>query len=131
MILVAHEDSDVAKTLANYLRKEQGYAAEVVDDAYAVVEAIQRLRPELLLITDGFAYGTHGLTGGKNSFDVVAEIRKCPEIARLPMAMLCYGEQERQWAREAGCPTTLPFPVHPDELMAPIRSLLGAGRKEQ
>lgn len=128
MILVAYDDPSIAKLIANSLHKEEGYTTESVFEADAIVEAVRRLRPEVLLIGDGFAYEPG--TSGTSSFDVVAQIRRDPAIAELSVIMFCYWAKDHPRARSLGC-TPLTDPVIRDEVLSTIRALLGTSDKEQ
>ena len=101
MILIAHDDPVQAHACANLLQVEGGYASEVIDDMEQVVEAVRRLRPSLLILSDGFGYGSAYFE--RDIFDVAAEIRKDPEWTGLPIAMFCHMDKERDRARELGC----------------------------
>ena len=122
MILIAHDVPTQAQAYAYFLRKVGGYAVEVVCDVNEILGAVRRLRPEVLLISDGF--GFRAVMPCTSSFDIVAKIRLDPQLAGLPVVMLCQLEEELIRARELGC-TPHPVPGNSNELLQTLRTLHG------
>lgn len=86
MILIAHDHRIEALACAHLFQGE-GYASEIIDDMELVHETVRWLRPSLVILSDGFGYG--GPFFARDIFDVVAEIRRNPAWAGLPIAMFC------------------------------------------
>lgn len=121
MILVAHEDEAVARTVAGVLRFGEGWTSGTTDDVEQVLSLVRKETPDLLLISDGFGYFFPILH--TTTCEVVQQIRRDPAIADLPIVILCYEGKAASKASNLGC-TPLIVPVDPDELLAAIRRLI-------
>jgi DNA-binding response OmpR family regulator len=113
-ILVAEDDVRQAQVLRMYLESE-GHSTIVVHDGRAAIDAVRRLRPDLLLL-DVMMPGVDGL-------DVCRILR---QESAVPMLMLTArsGEDDLLLGLDLGADDYMTKPYSPRELMARVRTLL-------
>ena len=108
-ILVADDNHDVAQSMAMLLELF-GHEVHVAHDGLDAVNAVERLRPELVFMDVGMPR----LSG----YEATRRIRAQPGGDRIVIAALTgWGqERDRRESREAGCDLHLVKPVDPTEL---------------
>ena len=115
-ILVVDDDSDHASSLATLLT-EYGYESHVCLHARDCMEAVERLRPHVILLDIGMP----GMTG----FDIADELRRTPDLrpARL-VAVTGHGQElDRVQTKLRGFDHHLLKPIDFQELEAIVRSV--------
>lgn len=115
-VLVVDDDSDHATSLASLLG-EYGYDSHVCLHAQDCMEAVERLRPQIILLDLAMP--------GKTGFDIADEIRRRRELrpARL-VAVTGHGQElDRVQTRLRGFDHHLLKPIDFQELEAIIRSV--------
>jgi CheY-like chemotaxis protein len=80
LALIVDDSMLVRHTVCRYL-EERGWAVESVVDGVEAVQALQHLRPNLI-VTD---MSMPRMTGG----ELIAELKKNPETAGIPIIILC------------------------------------------
>lgn len=123
MILIAHEDELLGRSLAALLKFQAGWATSIVNDAEQILPFLQKEKPGLLLISDGFA--SFFSTVHAYSLQVMRAIHLEPALADLPTVMLCHGAEDAAKASALGC-TPLIIPADPEEFFATVRTLVPA-----
>ncbi|MFJ6723490.1 response regulator [Streptomyces sp. NPDC091281] len=113
-VLVAEDDPRQAEVLRLYLRAE-GYEVSVVHDGRAALDAVRRLRPDLLVL-DVMMPKVDGL-------DVCRVLRR---ETSLPVLMLTArsAEDDLLLGLDVGADNYVTKPYSPRELMARVRTLL-------
>ncbi|AXG78235.1 response regulator transcription factor [Streptomyces paludis] len=113
-VLIAEDDKRQAEVLRLYLRHE-GYEALLAHDGRSAVDAVRRLRPDLLVL-DVMMPGIDGL-------DVCRILR---QETTMPILMLTArtAEEDLLLGLDLGADDYMSKPYSPRELMARIRTLL-------
>ncbi len=85
------------------------------------LELARAARPDLIIIDM--------MMPGRSGLEVVAELRRDPELAATPVVMLTARAQasDREAAAEAGADRYLPKPFSPSELAGVVEELLARG----
>jgi len=119
-ILIVDDSEDSAESLALLLQLD-GHETHKAHDGAAAIEAVARLRPDVVLLDIGLP--------GLNGYEVCSRIRKEPWGKELRLVALTgWGQEEdRQRSRDAGFDAHLVKPVDHDVLLKLIASL-PAGR---
>ncbi len=114
-VLVVDDNVDAAESAALLLRM-WGHEVRVIHDGPAVLQAVRRFRPDVVLLDIGLP--------GMSGYDVARQLRSQPEGKGLVLAALTgYGQEEdRRKSREAGFDFHLTKPPNPDTLEAFIAS---------
>jgi two-component system CheB/CheR fusion protein len=118
-VLVVDDDSDHATSLAILLGK-YGYDSQVWLQANDCMEAVERLRPQVILLD----LSMPGITG----FDIADEIQRNPDLrlARL-VAVTSHGQESvRQQTKTWGFDHHLLKPVDFQDLQANLRTATAA-----
>ncbi len=115
-VLVVEDNEDVARSLAMLLEL-WGHEAEVVHRAEAALVAVQRHRPEVVLMDIGLP--------GMDGYEVAKRLRQQHSAEKVMLvAMTGYGQDEdRRRAEEAGFDHHLVKPVDPDILQDLLASV--------
>jgi two-component system, chemotaxis family, chemotaxis protein CheY len=94
----------------------------VAGDAREALAEVERVRPDLV-ITDNAMPGMSGI-------ELVAELRRRPELASVPLVILSASTEasREEEARAAGATGFLRKPFSPEEMLAAVDSYL-AGRR--
>jgi two-component system, OmpR family, response regulator len=113
-ILIVEDDPEISRLLADFMRKE-GFEAECVDGAGAMDLALQRMRPDLIVL-DLMLPGEGGLS----------ICRRLRAAADIPILMLTAKSDEidRVVGLEMGADDYLAKPFAPRELLARVRAIL-------
>ena len=113
-ILIVEDDPEIRRLLADFMRKE-GFEAECADGGKAMDAALQRMRPDLIVL-DLMLPGEDGLS-------ICRRLRAGDDI---PILMLTAKSDEidRVVGLEMGADDYLAKPFAPRELLARIRAIL-------
>ena len=87
LALVVDDSMLVRHTVCRYL-EERGWSVESVADGEEAVQALQHLRPNLI-VTDMMM---PRMTGS----ELITELKKHPETAQIPIIILCGRNSERE-----------------------------------
>ena len=120
-VLIADDLRDSADSLAMLLAS-MGYEVHVAYDGEQALQAVEALRPEVVLLDLGMPK--------MSGFDVCRRIRKLPLGSTMTLiAQSGWGQEaDRRRTLEAGFDHHLVKPIDPDALGALLRSLTIAGR---
>ncbi|MGZ5036857.1 MAG: response regulator [Usitatibacter sp.] len=120
-ILIVEDEPKLAKLLDDYLRAS-GYDTECIDDGREVVPAVQRRRPDLILL-DLMLPGLGGL-------DVFKAVRA---VADIPVVMVTalVEEVDRLVGLELGADDYICKPYSPREVVARVKAVLRRGAHER
>ena len=120
-ILVVDDNPDVADSLAMLLRLE-GHEVDIAYSAAATFEAVQRMRPEVVLLDIGLPQ--------MNGYEIARRLRAAPAAERAHLiALTGYGqEHDREQAREAGFAAHLVKPADIEAVSKVLASLASAPR---
>lgn len=116
------DDEPAAAELFGMMLEREGYAVEVVHGTGAAIKAIQREKPDLLLL-DVMMPGLSGL-------ELCGYVRRDPDLREMPIVLIsAKGQPEDvQAGLEAGATVYLAKPVSKSELLASIQSTLEQNR---
>ncbi|HEY4997975.1 MAG TPA: response regulator [Usitatibacter sp.] len=120
-ILIVEDEPKLAKLLEDYLRAS-GYETDCVEDGRDVVPAVQRRRPDLILL-DLMLPGMGGL-------EVFRAVRA---IADIPVVMVTalVEEVDRLVGLELGADDYICKPYSPREVVARVKAVLRRGARER
>ncbi|MGZ5041810.1 MAG: response regulator, partial [Usitatibacter sp.] len=120
-ILIVEDEPKLAKLLDDYLRAS-GYDTECIGDGREVVPAVQRRRPDLILL-DLMLPGLGGL-------DVFKAVRA---VADIPVVMVTalVEEVDRLVGLELGADDYICKPYSPREVVARVKAVLRRGAHER
>jgi two-component system, OmpR family, response regulator MtrA len=118
-ILVADDDADI-RELVEFKLTTMGHRVVAVGDGAAALDALRAERPDLVVL-DVMMPGMSGL-------EAVAEIRRDPALANLPVILLTARAQESDVENglHSGADQYVTKPFSPRDLAARVESLLGA-----
>lgn len=116
-VLVIDDENDVCEYLCTVL-KEEGFAVEAVQDPAQVRAALDRFRPDALLVD----YRMPGQSG----LELIKSLRREPQWRGLGLIMVTglAGEEDKIAALEIGADDYVVKPFSPKELAARIRAVL-------
>lgn len=116
-ILVVDDEPSVRSLLADILELE-GYRVQVAEDGPTALMKMHRRAPDLVILDV--------MMPRMSGIDVLAEIRRDPEIGGLPVLMLtAAGDDSTTWAGwQAGCSTYIDKPFDHDTVLGWIDRLL-------
>jgi two-component system, OmpR family, response regulator BaeR len=119
-VLIVEDEPKLAKLLVDYLRAS-GYETDCVDDGREVVPAVQRHRPDLILL-DLMLPGLGGL-------EVFKAVRA---VADIPIVMVTalVEEVDRLVGLELGADDYICKPYSPREVVARVKAVLRRGARE-
>jgi two-component system, OmpR family, phosphate regulon response regulator PhoB len=129
-ILVVEDERDIAALVAYHLTKE-GYRVRTAADGAEALEAAITERPDLLVLDV--------MLPGLSGYEVLAELRRRPELAEVPVVLLTARRDEAERIRglELGADDYITKPFSPRELVLRVAAVLrrsqapavsGAGR---
>ncbi len=113
------DDQPVLRNLVRAALGENGYEIVEAQDGDEALKLAQRVRPDLIVLDM--------VMPGRTGLEVLAEVRKDPELAGTAVVMCTASTQslDRQLAGELGAARYLPKPFSPLELAAVVEELLG------
>ncbi len=116
-VLVVEDERDIAALIAYHLTKE-GYRVRTAGGGTEALEAMSQERPDLVVL-DIMLPGFSGL-------DILAEIRKRPEVSDVPVVMLTARREEVDRIRglELGADDYVTKPFSPQELVLRVGAVL-------
>ncbi len=124
LVLVVDDQADNRELMARYL-ESGGYRVQRADSGEAALRAIERERPDLILLDV--------MMPGDNGFEICRKLKHDPATLAIPI-VLATGLQRRDdriAGREAGADDFLSKPVFPEELLARVRSLVRLAEARQ
>ncbi|UYO00136.1 MAG: response regulator [Devosia sp.] len=117
-ILIAEDEPSILESL-DFILRRAGWSIESVTDGDAVLEAVRRLRPRMLVLDV--------MMPKRGGFDVLKQLRGDAETRDLPVLILTAKgqQQDRRIAEELGADGFVTKPYANAEVVGTVRSLLG------
>jgi two-component system phosphate regulon response regulator PhoB len=116
-ILVVEDERDISALVAYHLTKE-GYRVRTAEGGVEALEAAQSERPDLILLDL--------LLPGFSGYDVLAELRRRPELSEVPVVVLTARREEADRVKglELGADDYVTKPFSPRELILRVGAVL-------
>jgi len=116
-ILVVEDERDIAALVAYHLARE-GYRVRTAASGLEALEDVARERPDLVVLDL--------MLPGLSGYDVLAELRRRPELAALPVVVLTARREEADRIRglELGADDYVTKPFSPQELVLRVAAVL-------
>jgi CheY-like chemotaxis protein len=116
------DNEEVLRGLVLATLEGNGYDFVEALDGDDALEQARRVRPDLILLDM--------MMPGRTGLEVLAELRRDPELRGIPVVMLTARAQvrDREAAERAGADRFLAKPFSPLELSRVVEELLGNGR---
>ena len=116
-VLIADDEQNIVISL-QYLMKREGHAVSVARDGREALAAIQRDRPDLVLLDV--------MMPGLSGFDVCQAVRADPELAAVKILLLTAKGRDTDLAKglALGADAYMTKPFSTQELAARVRALL-------
>lgn len=116
-ILVVEDERDIAALVAYHLTKE-GYRVRTAEGGNEALEAVSAERPDLVLLDL--------MLPGFSGYEVLAEIRRRPELTEVPIIVLTARREESDRIKglELGADDYLTKPFSPRELVLRVGAVL-------
>ena len=116
-VLIADDEQNIVISL-QYLMKREGHAVSVARDGREALAAIQRDRPDLVLLDV--------MMPGLSGFDVCQAVRADPELAAVKILLLTAKGRDTDLAKglALGADAYVTKPFSTQELAARVRALL-------
>jgi CheY-like chemotaxis protein len=113
------DDTASLRELVSEALAEGGYTIVEARDGDESLELARRVRPDLIVLDV--------VMPGRSGFDVLAELRKSPALARTPVVVCTASARaiDRDLARTLGIDRFLHKPFSPLELASVVEGLLG------
>ena len=120
-ILIVDDDPNIVIAL-EFLMRQAGFAVATAADGRQALDWLAGREPALMILDV--------MMPNKNGFEVCAEVRADPRLARLPILMLTAKGREAEKARglALGADAYLSKPFSTHELVVQVRSLLQGKR---
>ena len=117
-VLVVDDDPLILKVVATVLDMRDAYVVQMVTSADEALAAVDDQRPALVV--------TDVMMPGMDGFELTRELRRRPDLERLPIVLLTARDSsaDRAEAEEAGGDAYLTKPFSPLELLDVIERLL-------
>ena len=117
-VLVVDDDPLILKVVATVLDMRDAYVVQTVTSADEALAAVDDQRPALVV--------TDVMMPGMDGFELTRELRRRPDLERLPIVLLTARDSsaDRAEAEEAGGDADLTKPFSPLELLDVIERLL-------
>ncbi len=118
-ILIVDDSPTEIHVLKGILSK-QGYSVLVAENGEAGVEEARASKPDLILMDV--------VMPGLNGFQATRQLNRDPDTSEIPVILVTTKDQEtdRAWGLRQGAREYVVKPVNADELVAKIKTLLGA-----
>ncbi|MBK8082517.1 MAG: response regulator [Devosia sp.] len=119
-VLIAEDEPSILESL-DFILRRAGWSISAVTDGDAVLEAVRRLRPRLLVLDV--------MLPKRSGFEVLKQIRADSLTADLPVLILtAKGQQlDRRTAEELGASSFVTKPYANADVVGAVRRLLGEG----
>ena len=117
-VLIVDDDPLILKVVATVLDMRDAYVVQTVTSADEALAAVDDQRPALVV--------TDVMMPGMDGFELTRELRRRPDLERLPIVLLTARDSsaDRAEAEEAGGDAYLTKPFSPLELLDVIERLL-------
>lgn len=117
-ILIAEDEPSILESL-DFILRRAGWSISSVTDGDAVLDAIRRLRPRLVVLDV--------MLPKRSGFDVLKQIRANVELRAMPVLILTAKgqQQDRRTAEELGADGFVTKPYANAEVVGAVRQLLG------
>jgi two-component system chemotaxis response regulator CheY len=112
------DDSGLARRRMRGILEEAGYQVLEAEDGMAALERYHVDRPDLVVL-DLVMKGMYGM-------DVLGKLREMDGLARVIVASADVQSSSHEMAAQAGAAGFVTKPIDPDQLLALVRSALGA-----
>jgi CheY-like chemotaxis protein len=122
LVLIGEDEPDNQVILRTVVESLVGARAEVAGDGIGVLAAVQRERPDMILLDL--------MMPGLDGFEVTRKLKGDPETADIPIVAVSAlaRPDDRESALAAGCDDFVRKPFELDDLEAIIRSYLRQNR---
>tara|TARA_R110002020_G_scaffold28563_9_gene90914 strand:- start:2600 stop:2983 length:384 start_codon:yes stop_codon:yes gene_type:complete len=120
-ILIAEDEPSILESL-DFILRRAGYSIGAVTDGDAVLDAVRRLSPRLLVLDV--------MLPKRSGFDVLKQIRANLELRAMPVLILTAKgqQQDRRTAEELGADGFVTKPYANADVVGAVRNLLaGSG----
>ncbi|WP_193335892.1 response regulator transcription factor [Devosia beringensis] len=116
-ILIAEDEPSILESL-DFILRRAGYSIGAVTDGDAVLDAVRRLSPRLLVLDV--------MLPKRSGFDVLKQIRANLELRDMPVLILTAKgqQQDRRTAEELGADGFVTKPYANAEVVGAVRQLL-------
>lgn len=120
-ILIAEDEPSILEAL-DFVLKRAGWSVSSVTDGDAVLDAVRRLRPRMLVLDI--------MLPKRSGFEVLKQIRADPMNSTMPVLVLTAKgqQQDRRIAEELGADRFVTKPYSNAEVVDTVRALLGDGQ---
>lgn len=120
-ILIAEDEPSILESL-DFILRRAGFTISAVTDGDAVIEAVRRLQPRMLVLDV--------MLPKRSGFDVLKQIRANAETQAMPVLILTAKgqQQDRRTAHELGADGFVTKPYANADVVSAVRHLLGEGR---
>ena len=117
-ILIAEDEPSILESL-DFILRRAGWSISSVTDGDAVLDAVRRLRPRLVVLDV--------MLPKRSGFDVLKQIRANAELKAMPVLILTAKgqQQDRRTAEELGADGFVTKPYANAEVVGAVRLLLG------
>ena len=117
-ILIAEDEPSILESL-DFILKRAGFTIGSVTDGEAVMEAVRRLRPRMVVLDV--------MLPRRSGFEVLKQIRADADQHSLPVLILTTKgqQQDRRIAEELGADVFVTKPYANAEVVGAVRQLLG------
>jgi DNA-binding response OmpR family regulator len=121
-ILVAEDDNAIRRLLVMALSEREGWAVTAVPDGSALLQALDSLRPDLILLDVNMP--------GLDGIDAYRLLREREGLAQVPALFVTVAAGRVREERLAGPHDCLPKPFDLDDLLGRVEAMLGEQRRE-
>jgi two-component system, OmpR family, response regulator len=117
-ILIAEDEPSILESL-DFILRRAGFTISSVTDGDAVIEAVRRLHPRMLVLDV--------MLPKRSGFDVLKQIRADADMRAMPVLILTAKgqQQDRRTAEELGADGFVTKPYANADVVGAVRQLLG------